>query len=67
MGANPTALPGTKTDAYNDEEKGTPLNEAEYSLYRKLIGKLLFIAMERGDIQYAVKQCSRRLAGGEQQ
>ena len=38
-GANPTALPGTKTDAYNDEARGTPLNEAEYSLYRKMIGK----------------------------
>ena len=63
LGANPTSLPGTKADAYNDEEEGVPLNDGEYSLYRKLVGKLLFIAMERGDIQYAVKQCSRRLAG----
>ena len=40
----------------NEEPK---LNPAEHKQHRTIVGKLMFLANERSDIQYCVKECAR--------
>ena len=40
----------------NEEPK---LGPAEHKQYRTIVGKLMFLANERPDIQYCVKECAR--------
>ena len=38
---------------------GTPLSPEEHSVYRTAVGKLLWLALIRGDVAYATKELSR--------
>ena len=50
--------PGVRSEMRvpNEEPK---LNPAEHKQYRTIVGKLMFLANERSDIQYCVKECAR--------
>ena len=52
--------PGVKTDARVEGEEA--LDEAGAKLYRTVCGKLMFVALERVDVQYAAKECSRGMS-----
>ena len=43
------------------------LSKEEHTLYRTVVGKLLYIATERPDMQYAVKERSRSLSAPTQE
>ncbi len=43
------------------------LSKEEHTLYRMVVGKLLYIAPERPDMQYAVKERSRSLSAPTQE
>ena len=57
---NPVHSPGVRSETGVSLEKPL-LGRAEYSLYRTIVGKLMFIAAERPDIQFCVKECARRV------
>ena len=50
--------PGERSESIvpNEEPK---LGPAEHKQYRTIVGKLMFLANERPDIQYCVKECAR--------
>jgi hypothetical protein len=52
--------PGVKTDARVEGEEA--LNETEAKLYRTVCGKLMFVALERFDVQYSAAECSRGMS-----
>ena len=52
--------PGVKTDARVEGEEA--LDETGAKLYRTVCGKLMFVALERVDVQYAAKECSRGMS-----
>jgi hypothetical protein len=45
-----------------EKDHDHPLGPEDHSLYRTVVGKLLYIAHERPDMQYAVKEASRHLS-----
>ena len=55
---NPVHSPGVRSESRLPDEKPL-LDSAEHSLYRTIVGKLMFIAAERPDIQFCVKECAR--------
>ena len=55
---NPVHSPGVRSESRVPDEKPL-LGPAEHSLYRTIVGKLMFIAAERPDIQFCVKECAR--------
>ena len=55
---NAVHSPGVRSESRVPDEKPL-LGPAEHSLYRTIVGKLMFIAAERPDIQFFVKQCAR--------
>ena len=55
--AKPVATTGTVT--INKTVPDTPLSPEEHKVYRTAVGKLLWLALVRGDIAYAVKELSR--------
>ena len=55
---NPVISPGARSELRVPD--GEPLHgPAEHSLYRTIVGKLMFIAAERPDTQFCVKECAR--------
>ena len=54
----PVHTPGVRSESrvLNEEPK---LGPAEHKQYRTVVGKLKFLANERPDIQYCVKECAR--------
>jgi hypothetical protein len=57
-------IPGSHGSLPEDIEEN--LSPADHSLYRTVVGKLLYIATERPDMQYAVKERSRSLSSPTQ-
>ena len=55
---NPVHSPGVRSESRVPDEKNL-LGPAEHSPYQTIVGKLMFIAAERPDIQFCVKECSR--------
>ena len=55
---NPVHPPGVRSESRVPDEKPL-LGPTEHSLYRTIVGKLMFIAAERPDIQFWVKECAR--------
>ena len=55
---NPAHSPGVRSESRVPEEKPL-LGPAEHSLYRTIVGKLMFIAAESPNIQFCVKECAR--------
>ena len=55
--AKPVATTGSVTIAKTVAD--TPLSPEEHSVYRTAVGKLLWLALIRGDIAYATKELSR--------
>ena len=54
--AKPVATTGTATFTKNVPD--TPLSPEEHSVYRTAVGKLLWLALVRGDVAYATKELS---------
>ena len=56
----PVHTPGVRSESRvpNEEPK---LGPAEHKQYRTIVGKLMFLANERPDIQFCVKECARRV------
>jgi hypothetical protein len=52
--------PGVKTDARVEGEEAS--DEAGAKLHRTVCGKLMFVALEHVDVQYAAKECSRGMS-----
>ena len=54
----PVHTPGVRSESRvpNEEPK---LGPAEHKQYRTIVGKLMFLATERPDIQFCVKECAR--------
>ena len=54
----PVHTPGVRSESRvpNEEPK---LGPAEHKQYRTIVGKLMFLASERPDIQFCVKECAR--------
>ena len=50
--------PGVRSESRVPDEKPL-LGPAEHSLYRTIVGKLMFIAAARPDIQFCVLECAR--------
>ena len=59
--ANPVKTPGVK-DRERDEQNGQPLDRAEASLYRSCVARANYLAQDRADIAYAVKEACRDMA-----
>ena len=57
-GTVPVHSLGVRSESRFPDEKPL-LGPAEQSLYRTIVGKLMFIVAERPDIQYCVKECAR--------
>ena len=57
---NPVHSPGVRSESRVLDEKPL-LAPAEHSLYRTIVGKLMFIATERPHIQLCVKECATRV------
>ena len=55
--AKPVATTGSVTIVKTVSD--TPLSPEEHSVYRTAVGKLLWLALIRGDIAYATKELSR--------
>ena len=55
---NPVHSPGVRSESRVLDEKPL-LGPSEHSLHRTIVGKLMFIAAERPDIQFCVKECAR--------
>ena len=55
--AKPVATTGSATIVKTVSD--TPLSPEEHSVYRTAVGKLLWLALIRGDIAYATKELSR--------
>ena len=55
---NPVHSPGVRSESRVQDDKPL-LCPAEHSLYRTIVGKLVFIATERPNIQFCVKECAR--------
>ena len=54
----PVHTPGVRSESRvpNEEPK---LGPAEHKQYRTVVGKLMFLASERPDVQFCVKECDR--------
>ncbi len=50
------ATPGVKAEGRTDNEDS--LDDFEAERYRTVCGKLMFVALERVDVQYSAKECS---------
>ena len=59
--AKQVATTGSVTIVKNVSD--TPLSPEEHSVYRTAVGKLLWLALIRGDIAYATKELSRDVTG----
>ena len=57
---NPVHSPGVRSEPRVPVEKPL-LGPAEHSLYRTIVGKSMFLAAERPDIQFCVKECATRV------
>ena len=55
---NPVYSPVVRSESRVPDEKPL-LGPAQHSQYRTIVGKLIFLAAERPDIQFCVKECSR--------
>ena len=58
-GSNPVATPGVKCTVLDTAE---PLNVREASQYRSLVARANYLAQDRVDIQYSVKELTRRMS-----
>ena len=59
--ANSVNTPGVK-DRERDEKNEQPLDRAEASLYRSCVARANYLAQDRADIAYAVKEACRDMA-----
>jgi hypothetical protein len=59
--AKSLSTPGSD-EAYLSESKGDLLNQHYESIYRSVVAKGNYIAADRPDIQYAVKECARGMS-----
>jgi hypothetical protein len=58
-GSKPVATPGVKCTVIDTAE---PLNAREASQYRSLVARANYLAQDRVDIQYTVKELTRRMS-----
>ena len=54
----PVQTPGVRSESRVPEEE-PKLSPAEHKQYRTIVGKMMFLANERPDIQFCVKECAR--------
>ena len=59
--ANAVKTPGVK-DRERDENGEQPLDKAEASMYRSCVARANYLAQDRADIAYAVKEACRDMA-----
>ena len=59
--ANAVKTPGVK-DRERDENGEQPLDKAEANMYRSCVTRADFLAQDRADIAYAVKEACRDMA-----
>ena len=52
--------PGVRSETRVPDEKPL-LGPAEHKQYRTIVGKLMFLAAERPDSQFCVKECATRV------
>lgn len=55
MDSKPAPTPLAGNDRNDGEEQGVALGKEEHHLYRKVVGVLLYVAHDRGDVAYAVR------------
>ena len=60
--ANSVGAPGIDEPGLVVEEPDTPLSPQESREYRALAARTNYLAMDRSDIQYAVKEACRGMA-----
>ena len=60
-GSKAVVAPGVKV-AINPDDPGEPLSTAESSRFRSLVARANYLAQDRVDIQYAVKELTRRMS-----
>ena len=61
--ASSVCTPGVKDQALLDEiEKSPTLDTMEAHRYKSIVAKMNYVAMDRADIQYAVKEAARTMA-----
>jgi hypothetical protein len=58
--AKPVSTPGIKPNI--DAEYEEPMNETDKTQFRALVARANYLAQDRGDIQFAVKELSRRMS-----
>ena len=54
--------PGQKRTGEDDKEDENEITGAEATKYRAMVARAIFLAQDRTDIAYAVKELSRRMA-----
>ena len=62
--AKPATTPGIKEET---DPSSKPLSPEEHSRYRTLVGRLLYLSLDRADVQFAVKELSRHLQNPTEQ
>ena len=60
--ANPVVTPGSKDREGRSEQADQPLDRAEASAYRSCVARANYLAQDRCDIAYAVKEACREMA-----
>ena len=58
--SKPVGTPGVKPSGQGEDEG--PLSESDKSQYRALVARANYLSQDRGDIQFAVKELSRKMS-----
>ena len=61
-GATPVSTPYGPEEQRVPEEPGLPLEAGEATRYRALVARLNYLALDRPDIQFAVKDAAKRMS-----
>ena len=59
-GAKSVSTPGAKAEEQDSDDK--PLSDAESTSFRRAAATLNYLAQDRPDISYAVKECARAMS-----
>ena len=54
--------PAVKVPKEKSEKESAKLNDVEYALYRRVVGKLMFLITARPDCAFAIKEIARHVS-----
>ena len=63
--AKPVATPGTKDEGITKDGMDKPLDDEQASQYRALVARCNYLAPDRPDIAYSVKELARKMSNLE--